>query len=726
MSSSPSSGEIASSPAPSVQAGKIPCGACNATNPVGGQFCAGCGHALYEPCAQCTKPVLLEQSFCGNCGCDLVASISNRKTSLEGKIADAINAAKERDFDKSKGILAVVTREKDYRFKEVIAHAKTAQQEIDLIAEQECGSASERIAAAQEAYDVGDSARVVELLSSLSSKLLTPEAKSQLQRSTMQVEQLKAAEQSLHEAFQKRDWTTSGVVLDQLLDLQPDDPSVAKLAQKVGKKLIAKATTLRQTHKYAAAAEVLDCVPAIARGQEYLSLNETVQRVVWLANQFNGEPFATPTLGRIAKQWLAESDGDPRARKMIERISRRIKGPKSTSRDLFACLDATARSWVGGPLGVLAFPKSIDFGDHATFRSSAGQFNVALGLAVQGLGLGLVKEDFLPKKGLLKRLGRKKVNRCWGLDVGASGIKAVCLESDGDERPKLVECHKLSIETPLTRSTDDSKLDQQIRTTMETFLQEHEIEGAPVWVSFPARELVSRFVKLPPVADKQVKTLFEKEVESRIPLPMDEVACVNWIGPFPDDQLTAIGRPAFVSAAKKQFVNRYLENLGLAGLNVSGLQATPIALLNFAAVEFADLIALDQEDDDDLELKLPTVSLFDCGAEMTTALLLSGASCWFWSFESGGNEFTRLVSRATKATHGEAERLKRNPASLQHPDSQFEMVEQRIEEMHGRLRKITSDTIVGHDEIDVKQSWCCGGGVLTHGWIKRILCDRKD
>ncbi len=693
---------------------------------MGGQFCAGCGHALYEPCFQCTKPVTLQQSFCGQCGCDLVAAISERKGRLEGKIADAIQAAKERDFERSKGLLAIVTREKDYRFKDVIANAMTAQQKIDRIAEQECGSASDRIAAAQAAYEVGDSARVVELLGSLSPNLLTPEAKSQLERSTVLLEQLKEAEGSLQEAFQKRDWATAGVVLDRLLDLQPDDASVASLAQKVGKKLIAKAETLCQAHKYTSAANLLECVPANSRGQEYSALSESVGRITWLSDQIKGEPFATPTLGRIAQQWLAESEGDPRARKVLDRISRRIKGPKASSRDVFACLDGSTQSWAGGPVGVLASPTSIDVGADATFRASPGQFNVALGLALQGLGRGRVNEDFTPKKGLLKRLGRKKVERCWGLDLGASGIKAVCLEADGEGLPKLAECHKLSYESPLTRNIDDSKLDEQVRTTLEAFLQEHEVEGTPVWVSFPARELVSRFVKLPPVADKQVKTLFEKEVESRIPLPLDEVACVSWIGPLPEDELTAIGRPAFVSAAKKQFVDRYLENLGRAGLIVSGLQATPIALLNFAAFEFANLIDLDQNDGGDLELKLPSVALFDCGAEMTTVLVISGASNWFWSFECGGNEFTRLISRATKATHAEAEKLKRNPAALSRPEIQFEMVEQRIEEMHGRLRKITTDTLVDHEEIDIKQSWCSGGGVFTHGWIKRILCDRKS
>ncbi|PAY18056.1 hypothetical protein CKO51_18880 [Rhodopirellula sp. SM50] len=722
MSSSSPVDQITPSTSPTQPSGKMTCGACDATNPSGGQFCAGCGHALLEPCAQCSKPVLLTQSFCGNCGSDLIGSLSKRKRDLEAKIADAIDAAKERDFERSKGLLAVVTREKDYRFKDVITQATTAQQKIDRIAEQECGSASERIAAAQQAYESGDSARVVELLSALSPKLMTPEAERQLQQSRLLLQQLNDAEQSLQEAFQKRDWATSGAILDRLLELKPDDETVANLARKVGKKLVTKATTLHQNHKSTAAAEILQCVPAIARNQAYLDLHQTVERIGWLANQFSGEPFATPTLGRISKLWSEQSGGDPRAVKMLQRLSQQVKAARSTPRDLFAPLEVKPRSWVGGSLGILAFPTSIDLEDNAALRASPGQFNAAIGLALQGLGLGRFQDDFSPKKGLLKRLGRKKAERCWGLDIGASGIKAVCLELASDQRPRLAECHKFSFDAPLTRSTAESTLDESIRTAIATFMDQHDVESTPVWVSFPARELVSRFVKLPPIADKQVKGMFEKEVESRIPLPLDEVACVRWIAPLPEDELTAIGRPAFVSAAKKQFVDRYLENLSLAGLPVSGLQATPIALMNFAAFEFADQLELNQTEDR-ADAKLPTVALFDCGAEMTIAIIVSSVSCWFWAFESGGNEFTRLISRTTKTTHSEAETLKRNPASLEHPETQFEGVEHRIDEMRGRLSKLVNDQCQQHDEFDIQQTWCCGGGALTHGWVKRILCD---
>lgn len=724
MSSSYSVDETNASPRPASSTGGIKCGACSADNPAEGQFCASCGHGLYEPCVGCTKPVLLSQAFCTQCGCDLVAAVKKKKGELEEKIAVAVRATKERDFERARGLLQVVSRESDFRFAEVVSHAKTALKKVDAIASQESQSASTRIAAAEQAHRNGDAARVVELLGGLAPKLLTDSAKLMLQEARTLLEQLGDSQSALEEAFQKRDWATSGAILNRMLQLKPDDESVDRLAKKVGKKLVSKAQLLRETHKYRAAANLLDCVPSNARDEHYTELHDHIEAISWLSSQFTAEPFATPTLGRLAQKWVERSGGDPQGTAMLQRLGRRVKESKSSSRELYPWFDSAVHSWIGGRVGVLAYPTSVAADQCAEAKTAPGQYNVAIGLALQGLGLTRITDDFTSKKGLLSRLGKKKVARCWGVDLGASGLKAILLELDGEGRPKLSKCVYVPFDSTLTRSINETKAAELVRGSIETFLAENEVGQDPIWVSFPARELVSRFVKLPPVADKQAKQLFEREIESRIPLPLDEVATVQWMAPLPEDELIPIGRPAFVSAAKKQFVDRYLDQLQAAGLTVAGLQSTPIALANFAWYEFADEVNLEGVDENTKEVSLPTIALADCGAETTTLLFVSNHSCWFWSFESGGEDFTRLIARATQTTHSEAEKIKRNPAVLEHPETQYETVEQKMEEMHGRISKLVSDTLNEHKEFDLRQTWCCGGGVRAHGWIRRVICKR--
>ncbi len=726
--SSPSSLDPAPADQIGASGGPSACGACGVVNPSVAPFCAGCGHALQEPCGKCTQPVQLSQAFCGNCGNDLKAAVARRRGLLETKVADAIVAAKERDFERATGLLAVVTREKDFRFRDVVAKAEIARSKVDSVAIQESASASERLTAAKDAFGRNDLSRVIELLDSLPKKLLTPDAETLLKTSRDRLRQTEQAEASLHEAFEKRDWAAAGVILDTVMGLKPDDAAVAKLARKVGAKLIKNASALCESHKYSAAGQLLDCVPANSRDQAFTTLCETVNRMQWLSSQFDGEPLCTPTLGRLAKRWVEDSAGDPKAGAMLKRISETIKGPRRDRRNLFAPLEDEANHPTQGAIGILAHPECIDIGKNQTFRANPGQFNVAIGLALQGLGLGRVNEDFTTKKGLLKRLGRKKTGGCWGPDIGSWAIKAVRLEKNGEGLPALTHCEILPLDNPLTRDLTDEQTRQSIGEAVARFVDRNRPDSDAVWAGIPARELVSRFIQLPPVPDKQAKTLFENEMAAQIPLPLDEISRVTWLADRPTEQTAHLGRPALVAAAKQQFVNRYLETLEGAGLTVTGLQATSIALVNFLAEEFRDLLSPADPSDDaaasDDPRSLPTVTYFDCGAEMTTVLRVNSRSSWFWTFESGGNEFTRLLCRSTKVVHSDAERLKRHPAELVDPATQYGVVEQRIDEIRTRIDKAVSQQTDGRDGTDGGQSWCGGGGVFTHGWIKRVLCGR--
>ncbi|KAA5540981.1 hypothetical protein FYK55_18945 [Roseiconus nitratireducens] len=710
----------------SPSAAAISCGACGQSNPPAGQFCAKCGHTLYEPCGGCTKPVLLSQAFCGNCGRDLAVELKKTRQRFEANLADAIAAAKERDFDRAESLLALVIGQKDYRYSDLISNAKLAREKIKSIASQEVSNAGTTIEQAEQAHREGNPGRVIELLSPLPRKLLTERACEILEQSQTLVEQVVSGEKQLQSAIEKRDWESAGGLLDHLVELQPDNATYNRLAAKVGQKLLSKTAKLRDGHRYSAARRMLDAVPTGARGEDFEQLRKTVDRLAWLSTQFSGEPFVTPTLGRIAKKWSEEAPADSEAASTMQRIGKLIKQPRASTRDIYVPWQAARRSWLGGPLGFLAFPSCVDRKDDAAFRSAPGQLNVAIGLALQGLGRGRIGDDFKPKKGLLTRLGRKKSTVAWGVDIGSQGLRAVRLQTGADGKPFVADSHLEVFERPITRVVDEATADQTIRSAVEAFLEEKDVEDAPVWVSFPARELVSRFVQLPPVVDKQAKLLFQKEVESRIPLPLDEVADVRWIAEMPDEDTTILGRPAFVSAAKKTFVSRYLDNLEQAGLKVDGLQATPIALLNFSTVEFEDEFRpdVDQEQDREAPNELPAVAVIDCGAETTTTLIVSAESCWFWSFESGGDDFTRLLSRATKKTHGEADQLKRNPALLSDPASDYAPVVKRMEELRGRLSKIVADFKRENDSLRIDHTWCCGGGARTHGWMKHVIANQ--
>ncbi|OYP37465.1 pilus assembly protein PilM [Rhodopirellula sp. MGV] len=720
--------------------GSVTCGKCSAANTAASQFCAGCGHSLYEKCKGCDRPVLLTQAFCGNCGEDLRASIEKQRQQLEQKLSDAVAATKRADYETARSLLsAVINKKSDYRYIDIARNAQVALDKIEQIASQLTSNATNAISSAQEAFEQEDYKRVIALLEPVPERLLNDDARRILDNSRLVIRQSETSTNELRKAIEARDYATAGQHLDVLLDQQPANEKYQRLAKQIGDKLQQKATRRLEQNRYRAAIDLLHSVPGIAKDEPYSELLDRVEKLVWVSNQFTGEPFATPSLGRLAKRWNELAPADTKAKEALSIIAKRIKADREDPRAMFATRGPKAHSWIGGNLNVLAFPSLIRGFDPVEIQRGSAEFNVAFGLALQGLDEVPIKDQFhQPKQSLLGRLRRKKLSSCWGFDIGSSAIHAVCLQrNEEDGTFSITDCFVKRFSDVGAQLKDRDLNQEWLKEAIAEFSADRDLSEVPVWVSLRGRELVTRFVQLPPVADKQAKALFEREIKDRIPVELDEVVLVKWLCELPsEDEDHGFGRPSFVAAAKKSHLEPFVATLEEAGLPVSGIQAAPIALVNFAALEFRDLLGgndKENEDeqrpldpDDRSEQKIPGVAIVDSGAETTTVCFVSKRAYWFWTIESGGGEFTRMIARSSQQTHAEAEQLKRDVASIDRPHHVMAPVEQRLDELRSRLDKIVTDAKKTSAPFEIVQTWCCGGGCKMHGWVKTILSDQAS
>ncbi len=74
-----------------------------------------------------------------------------------------------------------------------------------------------------------------------------------------------------------------------------------------------------------------------------------------------------------------------------------------------------------------------------------------------------------------------------------------------------------------------------------------EIGNAKVWVNFPSRETLPRFVLLPPVDDKRAKQLVDAEVGSQFPIEVDQLSLMKFIAEAANDRE---GRPVSLISAR--------------------------------------------------------------------------------------------------------------------------------------------------------------------------------
>ncbi|TWT65854.1 pilus assembly protein PilM [Crateriforma conspicua] len=706
-------------PASAAGSTRIACVACQHANDPSAKFCASCGHSLYESCIQCGKPVLLDQKFCGSCGADLNAAVQKHRAQLESWMAMAIDKTKQNDFKESLALLNRVANQTDVRYRDLADHAKKAIEKVEGISNSLQSDTQQRLQLAQQAFQSRQYTQVVESLSKVSESLLTEEAQRILRVSRHHVDQVSALRGELSERIEHKDWATAGHLLEQLLELVPGDPKYTKLAQQAAGKLIKSVSRRAARHDYLGALAKLEAIPEFCRDDEHATELNRIRNIHWLASQFEPEPYATATLGRIAVRYSKDSPHDGRATQLVNDLAARLKKAPQDQRRASPSYLAPPTAWLGGDAALFALPKSIDTQAAPDFRRRPGRFAVATGLALQGLGLARIDRALGMKKRLLGGLGGRGRTTCWGIDIGTSTIHAVLLRKEkSDDRPVVVQTYFAELESPVCRVGNDQREPVIIKAAIEKMLETIDVGDTDVFSSFSSSQVVSRFLTLPPVKDKMVANLIEQETRQQIPIPIEDLDVVTYVGQLGEDE--SKGRPALIAAAKKHLVQIRMDLLKDSGLNVVGLQNESVALVNFAAFEFQDVFEEEIEPVGGVA-KVPSVALIDAGASSTRLAFVSAEHCWYWTIDSGSEELTSVLARISQQTKEEAEKLKCNPAALPKPADMYDPVEQKLAALRGRLERIAGEGLGENEHFQVQQTWCFGGACLAHAWIRRVM-----
>jgi Tfp pilus assembly PilM family ATPase len=674
---------------------------------------------MYESCFGCSKPVLFTQAFCGKCGANLKSAVEQKRTKYSGWLTDAVKLAKEGKYDDAEQLLGRIVREQDFRFQDLTENASKALEKVRRISgnvDAELKQALERV---RPLIDAEKHTSVIEVLKDFPEALLDKQTREALHRAREVITQRDELRRLCEKGLQDRDWLLVGPLAEQLCGLDPENEEYPTLARKVAARLIKDAERQRAKRRYEKAMKLLDAVPESMHDEKYRSLRNGIEDIVWLHEQFRHEPFDSPTLGRLAVRLTKEEPDEPRNQKLVEQIAANLKSGRREPRNRFPYRSLPNESWLGCKVDFLCNPKSLPTIGSKELLPWAGRLNVAFGLALQGIGKGHVDYNLLEKKGIFGKLTRRKDKQAWGVDLGATAIKVVGLAIEENE-VSLVDAFVHEFEEPLGRGVPDSSRQQAIAAGIGQLLAKHDLGDAPVWVNLPANNIISRFVLLPPVPDKAARELIEREKAARIPMELDTMVIRTWMGEYLPE--SSLGRASMTIGAKKDVIQAHAKTLADAGLNVVGIQADPIALVNLVHHEFRE--QLDQSCESEEER--PTVALFHCGAESTIALLVSDHAHWFWTMENGGEDLTSLIARHSKITRSTAEQRKRNPHQLDSPATEYRPLESRMDQWRTRLEKIVQEGLEQDSSFRLTHAYASGGGCFAHQWMRRMLLKRIE
>lgn len=231
-------------------------------------------------------------------------------------------------------------------------------------------------------------------------------------------------------------------------------------------------------------------------------------------------------------------------------------------------------------------------------------------------------------------------NACWGIEVGAGGIKAVKLVLDGEgvQVAEFVNMpHKRVLSTPELNQDDATRL------ALGAFVNQYDLSKARIAVSVPGHAAFARFAKLPPVEPKQIPKIVRFEAEQQIPFSLEEVEWDFQTFRSPDSPDVEVG----IFAATKERIRQQLQLYDDFGIVPDIVTLSPIAAYNAMAY---DLV---------FDERTPGTVIVDVGTTSTDLIIAEAGRVWVRTFPLGGNNFTQEIVDKFSVSYPKAEKIKR-------------------------------------------------------------------
>lgn len=238
-------------------------------------------------------------------------------------------------------------------------------------------------------------------------------------------------------------------------------------------------------------------------------------------------------------------------------------------------------------------------------------------------------------------------NMCWGIELGAGGIKAVKLQRDGEDVRVLdfaVLPHKKVLSTP--------ELDQgdAIRVALGQLVSQKDLTNAAIAISIPGHSSFARFAKLPPVEPKKIPDIVKFEAVQQIPFPIDQVEWDYQTFTSKDNPDVEVG----IFAVTRDKITERLHTFNEVGVTPEFVTLGPLAAYN--------AVAWDQDFND----KTPGTVILDVGTTSSDLIVSEPGRAWIRTFQIGGHQFTEALVSAFKLSYVKAEALKRQAEQSTH------------------------------------------------------------
>jgi type IV pilus assembly protein PilM len=733
-----------------VQDTTIRCARCAAPNARRRKFCAKCGAPLWVTCLRCGELSEAGEKYCGACGTDVAEASTSQAEHVEGHLRSAEQMRAACRFDEAVMLLVPITKQEQSLPAEGVARAKELLLQVVSEREQRRAAADEdyqRARQAMAAFDYDGAAAILENVpvavhNDAVRKLLAEVGERQAQVAGL-------TEQLRQMVRQKRVFDLLPRI-EQLLQLKPDHAYARQLAEQAHNCVTKLMEKRLAEHRYGEARELSERIAPALRTPQTQAICGRATELASFDFDLHHAPVIDATLVAVADRLAKLAPNDPALARLREKLHQRSRHPSTTSaEEPVPWARPPQPSALGVPVTWLTgFPRLVTAEelDRTDLHAYRGRFAVACGLALAGLRRAAVNLDLLAThhRGVLGRIGRlvhsRSVRSAWGLDLSASGLKAVRLAWNASLRQAVIESAvAVDHAKPLGQAVNEAEERKLMAETLKAFVDRSLPKAERTCVGLPGRMVLSKQFELPPVAADKLPGVVEFEVRREFPVPLDQLVWDYELFDEPADAAEPSGGPwrrALVVAAKNATTRHFLEVFRQAGIRADMLQTDFVALHNLILHEYfatsADLPAEAKTsgpangDVRNAAAASPAaaVAAVDVGCDATNVVISSPDALWYRSCGVAGQTFTRALVKDFNLTVAQAEQLKRAPQSGEHLASVLESLSPGCDELVKELQSVLAAYAEAESLHPVQQVVGLGGGFALHGLFRCLRCGR--
>lgn len=235
------------------------------------------------------------------------------------------------------------------------------------------------------------------------------------------------------------------------------------------------------------------------------------------------------------------------------------------------------------------------------------------------------------------------MSKTFGIDIGATAIKSVWLEKDGN-----TVRFKSSIiaSTPAKGMLSESSLDQEeVAQTVRKMVMDAKISLRSAHLALPDNQVFAKVIEMPLLSDKELSSAIYWEAEQHIPVPLASIS-LDWKVLRKDDSTHAAPKMlVLLIGAPTHIIHKYQEVFEYAGIDIASLETEILSVIRALVVSDT----------------FPTSLIVNIGSLGTSiAIVQHGTIVLLYTIPLGGTAMNRAIATEFGFTSTQAEEYKKS------------------------------------------------------------------